>query len=108
MPHTPRSEDIRLEPTLNITPEGSLTELPTIVKGTTREQLLEGETLGTSSEMAYMEFPNTQVKTIPKDPDVPKSLQGTKEVSRAENWCLLDNSLLLLIKGIGMYPLGTK
>ena len=33
-----------------------------------------------------MEFPNTQVKTIPKDPisGVPKSLQGTKEASRAE------------------------
>ena len=31
-----------------------------------------------------MEFPNTQVKTIPKDPDVPKSLQGTKEARRAE------------------------
>ena len=83
-PHTPRSEDMKLKPTLNVTPEGSLTDLPTIVKRTTREQLLEGETLGTSSEMAYMEFPNTQVKTIPKDPDVPKSLQGTKEVSRAE------------------------
>ena len=83
-PHTPRSEDMKLEPTLNVTPEGSLTDLPTIVKRTTREQLLEGETLGTSSEMAYMEFPNTQVKTIPKDQDIPKSLQGTKEASRAE------------------------
>ena len=42
--------------------------------------------LGMSSETAYMEFPNTQVKTIPKDSisGVPKSLQGTKEASRAE------------------------
>ena len=42
--------------------------------------------LGTSSETAYMEFPNTQVKTISKDPisGVPRSLQGTKEASRAE------------------------
>ena len=33
-----------------------------------------------------MEFPNTQVKTIPKDPisGIPKSLQGTKEASRVE------------------------
>ena len=40
--------------------------------------------MGTSSEMAYMEIPNTQVKTIPRDPVISKSLQGTKEVSRAE------------------------
>ena len=33
-----------------------------------------------------MEFPSTPVKTISKDPisGIPKSLQGTKEVSRAE------------------------
>ena len=75
---------MKLEPSLNVTPEGSLTDIPTVVKRKTREQLLEGETLGTSSETAYMEFPNTQVKTIPKDPEIPKSLQGTKEASRAE------------------------
>ena len=75
---------MKLEPTIHVTPEGSLADIPTIVKRTTREQLLEGETLGMSSEMAYMEFPNTQVKTIPKDSDIPKSLQGTKEASRAE------------------------
>ena len=84
MPHTPRSEDMRVEPTLNVTPEGSLADIPTVVKRTTGEQLLERETLGTSSETAYMDFPNTQVKTIPKDPNIPKSLQGTKEASRAE------------------------
>ena len=31
-PHTPRSEDMRLEPTLNVTPEGSLTDIPTVVR----------------------------------------------------------------------------
>ena len=31
-----------------------------------------------------MEFPNTQVETTPKESTVPKSLQGTKEASRAE------------------------
>ena len=75
---------MKLEQSLNVTPEGSLTDIPTVVKRETREQILEGETLGTSTEMAYMEFPNTQVKTIPKDPEIPKSLQGTKEASRAE------------------------
>ena len=48
-PHTPRSEDMKLELSLNITPEGSLTDIPTVVKRTPREQLLEGGTLGTSS-----------------------------------------------------------
>ena len=85
-PHTPRSEDMKLEPSLNVTPEGSLVDIPTVVKREIREQVPEGETLGMSSETAYMEFPNTQVKTIPKDPisGVPKSLQGTKEASRVE------------------------
>ena len=85
-PHTPRSEDMKLEPSLNVTPEGSLVDIPTVVRRETKEQVPEGETLGTSSETAYMEFPNTQVKTISKDPitGVPKSLQGTKEASRVE------------------------
>ena len=73
--HTPRSEDMRLEQSLTVTPEGSLVDIPTIV---------ERETLGASSETAYMEFPNTQVEITPKESTVPKSLQGTKEASRAE------------------------
>ena len=85
-PHTPKSEDMKLEPSLNATPEGSLVDIPTVVKRETREQVPEGEMLGTSSETAYMEFSNTSVKTLPKEPisGVPKSLQGTKEASRAE------------------------
>ena len=74
-PPTPRSEDMRLEQSLNVTPEGSLADIPTVVKR---------ETLGTSSETTYMEFPNTQAETIPKESKGPKSLQGTKEASRAE------------------------
>ena len=85
-PHTPRSEVIKLEPSLNVTPEESLADIPTIVRRETREQIPERETLGMSSETAYMEFPNTQVKTVPKEPisGVPKTLQGTKESSREE------------------------
>ena len=85
-PHTPRSEDMKLEPSLNVTPEGSLVDIPTVIKREPRGQIPEGETLGTSSATTYMEFPNTNVKTIPKDsiPGVPKPLQGTKETSRAE------------------------
>ena len=64
-PHTSRSEDMKLEPSLNVTPEGSLTDIPTVVRRETREQVPEREMLGMSTETAYMEFPNTQVKTIP-------------------------------------------
>ena len=49
-PHTPRSEDMRLEQSLTVTPEGSLINIPAAV---------QRETLGTSSETTYMEFPNT-------------------------------------------------
>ena len=73
-PHTPRSEDMRLEPTLNVTPEGSLNDIPTVVRRETGEQALERETLGTSSETAYMDFPNTQVKTTPNNSERPTTL----------------------------------
>ena len=85
-PNTPRSEDMRLEPSLNMTPEGSLADIPTVIKRETREQVPEGDLLGTSLETTYMEILNTHVKTVHKSPTpgVPKSIQGTKEASRAE------------------------
>ena len=55
-PYTPRSEDMRIEPSLNVTPEGSLVDIPTIIKRETREQVPEGDLLGTSSETTYMEY----------------------------------------------------
>ena len=85
-PNTPRGEDMKLEPSLNVTPEGSLADIPTVIKRETREQVPEGDLLGTSSETTYMEIPNTHTKTIHKSStsEVPKSIQGTKEASRAE------------------------
>ena len=74
-PHTPRGEDMRLEQSLLVTPEGSLINIPATV---------QRETLDTSTETTYMELPNTQIETTPKESTVPKSLQGTKEASRAE------------------------
>ena len=53
---------MRLEPSLNVTPEGSLTDIPTVVKRETREQVSEGEMLGISSETTYMDIPSTHVK----------------------------------------------
>ena len=71
---------MRLEPSLNVTPERSLVDIPTVIKREIGEQVPEGELLGTSSETTYMEIPNTHVKRIHKDPimGVPKSIQGTK------------------------------
>ena len=85
-PNTPRSEDTRIEPSLNVTPEGSLVDIPTVIKREIREQVPEGDLLGTSSETTYMEIPNTRAKTIHKSPtsEVPKSLLGPKEANREE------------------------
>ena len=79
-PITPRGEDMRLEPSLNVAPEGSLTDIPTVVKRETREQAPGKELLGTSSETTYMEIPNTQVKTVYKSPtwEAPKIIQRNK------------------------------
>ena len=62
MPNVPRGEDMRLEPSLNVTPEGSLTDIPTVVKREMREQAPKEEMLGMSSETTYMEIPDTRVK----------------------------------------------
>ena len=67
---------MRLEPSLNVTPEGSLTDIPTVVKRETREQKSEAAVLGTSSETIYLEIPGTSVKTLHKSPtqEIPKSI----------------------------------
>ena len=78
----PRGEDMRLKPSLNITPEGSLTDIPTVVKREMREQSPEEELLGTSSETTYMEIPNTHVKMVHKCPtqEAPKIIQRKKKL----------------------------
>ena len=45
-PHTPRSEDMRLEPTLNVTPEGSLTNIPTVVRRENRRTSTRERNIG--------------------------------------------------------------
>ena len=85
-PNMPRGEDMRLEPSLNVTPKGSLTDIPAVVKREMREQAPEEELLGTSPETTYMEIPNTCVKTVHKSPtqEAPRIIQRTKEASREE------------------------
>ena len=89
---------MRLEPSLNVTPEGSLTDIPTVVKREMREQAPERELLGMSSETTYMEIPNTHVKTVHKSP-TRKHLESYKEQRKQvekKHYHQLDNFLLLL------------
>ena len=85
-PSTPRGENMRLEPYLNVTPEGSLADIPTAVEIEKKDQVPEEELLGTSSETPYMKIPNTHVKTVLESPkrEAPRIIQRTKEPSREE------------------------
>ena len=65
-PTTPRHEDMRLEPSLNVTPKGSLADIPAAVGRERKNQVPEEGLLGTSSETTYMEIPDTHVKTVPE------------------------------------------
>ena len=82
---------MRLDPTLNMTPEGSLVDQSAAVckiaeDRERKHQLPEEGLQGTSSETAYMEIPDTHVKMVPVSTtrEVPRVIQRTKEVSREE------------------------
>ena len=82
---------MRIEPSLTITPEGSLDDLPAAVGNIAEDreresQLLEEGLQGTSSEKVYMEIPDTRVKTVPDSTtrEVPIVIQRAKEASREE------------------------
>ena len=85
-PTTPRHGDMRLEPSLNVTPKGSLVDIPTAVDRERKYQLPEEGLQGTSSETAYLEIPDTHVKIVPESTarEAPRIIQRTKEVSREE------------------------
>ena len=85
-PTTPRGEDMKLEPSLNVTPEGSLADIPTAVEREKKDQAPKKELLGTSSETMYMEIPNTRVKTVLESltREAPRVIKRTKEASREE------------------------
>ena len=90
-PTTPRCEDMRLDLTLNVTPEGSLVNLPVAVGNMAEDserknQLPEEGLQGTSSKTAYMDIPDTCVKTKPETTtrEAPRVIQRMKEVSREE------------------------
>ena len=88
---TPRHEDMRIDKSWNITPERSLISPPAAVSNMTenreqKSQLPEEELQGTSSETAYMEIPDTRMKTVLNNTttEVPRIIQRTREVSRDE------------------------
>ena len=82
---------MRLDLTLNVTPEGSLVDLPAAVGNIAEDrerknQLPEEGLQGTSSKTAYMDIPDTCVKTKPETTakEAPRVIQRMKEVSREE------------------------
>ena len=85
-PTTPRREDMRIEPSLNVTPKGSLADILAAIERERKGHVPEKELLGTSSETMYMEIPDTCVKTVPKSStrEAPRIIQRTKEASREE------------------------
>ena len=87
---------MRLEPSLNVTPKGSLVDIPAAVDRERKNQLPEEGLQGTSSETAYLEIPDTCVKTVPESTarEVPRIIQRTKEVSREEAIASTNNFLL--------------
>ena len=82
----PRCEDMRIEPSLNVNPEGSLEDIPAAIERERKSHVPEEGQLGTSSETTYMEIPDTHVKTVPESPtrEAPRIIPGTKEASREE------------------------
>ena len=80
-PITPRGEGMRLEPSLNITPKGSLVDIPTKVEREKKEQEPEEDLLWSSLETTYMEIPSTHVKQCLKGLRVkhPESYQEQKK-----------------------------
>ena len=55
-PTTPRSEDMRIEPSLNITPDGSLADIPAAIERERKSHVPEEGLLGTSSETSIWIF----------------------------------------------------
>ena len=91
MPTTPRHEDMRLDPSLNITPKGSLVDLLAAVDHMAEDrerknQLPEKNPQEAPSETANVGISDMHLKTKP-DRDIreaPQRIQRTSEASREE------------------------
>ena len=92
-----------LEPSLNVTPKGSLVDIPAAVDRERKKQLPEEGLQETSSETTYMEIPDTRVKTVPGSTtrEAPRIIQRMKEASREGGNCI--NSTIFCCSGQEKY-----
>ena len=91
MPTTPRHEDMRLDPSLNVTPEGSLGDLPAAVGHVEEDRVGENQpsrerSEGAPSETANVGISDTHLKTKPErnTRETPQRIQRTREASRED------------------------
>ena len=89
MPTTPRHEDKRLDPSLNVTPEGSLGDLLAAIghmEEDRENQFPEERPQGAPSETANTSISDTHLKTKPKSNirEAPRRIQRTREASRED------------------------
>ena len=94
MPTPPRHEDMRMDSTLNVTPEGSLGDLPATVGGVEEARegthQVSGEKLqdGSPNVMTLGEIPDTLLKVAPgrnvSQVESPRRIQRTREASRED------------------------
>ena len=89
-PTSPKPEDMRLEPSLNVMPEGSLGDLPNAVNAEeTRErecQIPKERPQGTPLETPNKESPEThgKAKSESNMTEAPRRIQRTREASRED------------------------
>ena len=88
-PTSPRHEDMRLDPSLNITLEGSFGDLPTTVNEEARErehQVPEERSQGAPFETSNEGTPDTHLKVKPESNirETPRRIQRTREASRED------------------------
>ena len=85
---SPRHENTRLDPSLHVTPKGSLSDLPTAINTEeARErgcQMPEEKTQGTPCKTSVKETSNTHLKLIPESniKETPRRIQSTREARR--------------------------
>ena len=114
-PTSPRHEDMRMDSTLNVTPEGSLGDLPATVGGV--EETREGThpvseerpqdgSPSTNIITSTEETPKTLLKVAPErkltQVESPRRIQRTREASREDAIVQLDNFLPQLVNRIGL------
>ena len=91
MPTTPRHEDMRLDLSLNVTPEGSLGNLPSAVDHAEENRIGENQpprerSQGAPSETANVGISDMHLKTKPERDtrEAPQRVQRTREASRED------------------------